>query len=44
MKKLVEAIAKALVDHLDDVHVRTIEGAQLTVWTIRTIGGVQRLL
>ncbi|MBZ5539093.1 MAG: KH domain-containing protein [Acidobacteriia bacterium] len=31
MKELVEAIAKALVDHPDDVQVKAIEGEQTTV-------------
>ena len=35
MKELVEAIAKALVDYLDQVQVRAIEGQQLTVFELR---------
>jgi predicted RNA-binding protein YlqC (UPF0109 family) len=35
MKELVEAIAKALVDDPDQVHVRAIEGEQLTVFELR---------
>jgi predicted RNA-binding protein YlqC (UPF0109 family) len=31
MKELVEAIAKALVDHPDQVQVRAVEGEQVTV-------------
>jgi uncharacterized protein len=31
MRELVEAIAKALVDHPDDVKVRAVEGEQVTV-------------
>jgi hypothetical protein len=36
MKDLVEAIAKALVDHPEDVHVRAVEGNQITVFELRT--------
>ena len=35
MKELVEAIAKALVDNPDQVHVRAIEGEQVTVFELR---------
>ena len=35
MKELVEAIAKALVDDPDQVHVRAIEGEQVTVFELR---------
>ena len=35
MKELVEAIAKALVDKPDQVHVRAIEGTQVTVFELR---------
>jgi hypothetical protein len=35
MKELVEAIAKALVDNPDQVHVRAIEGEQVTVYELR---------
>ena len=35
MKELVEAIAKALVDYPDQVHVRAIEGEQITVFELR---------
>jgi uncharacterized protein len=35
MKHLVEAIAKALVDNPDQVHVRAIEGEQITVFELR---------
>ena len=35
MKELVEAIAKALVDHPEDVQVRAIEGEQVTVLELR---------
>jgi predicted RNA-binding protein YlqC (UPF0109 family) len=35
MKELVEAIAKALVDHPDHVQVNTIEGEQITVLELR---------
>jgi uncharacterized protein len=35
MKRLVEAIAKALVDNPDQVQVRAIEGEQLTVFRVR---------
>lgn len=35
MKELVETIAKALVDHPDDVKVATIEGPQATVVELR---------
>lgn len=36
MKELVEAIAKALVDNLDQVQIRAIEGEQVTVFELRT--------
>lgn len=35
MKELVEAIAKALVDHSEQVQVRAIEGEQVTVFELR---------
>jgi uncharacterized protein len=35
MKDLVESIAKALVDHPDDVQVRAVEGEQVTVLELR---------
>lgn len=35
MKDLVEAIAKALVDHPDEVQVKTVEGSQVTVLELR---------
>jgi predicted RNA-binding protein YlqC (UPF0109 family) len=35
MKELVEAIAKALVDHPEDVKVSTVEGSQVTVLELR---------
>lgn len=35
MKDLVEAIAKALVDHPEQVQVRAVEGEQVTVLEIR---------
>ena len=35
MKELVEAIAKALVDNPDQVHVRAIEGEQVIVFELR---------
>jgi hypothetical protein len=35
MKELVESIAKALVDHPDDVHVRSVEGEQVTVLELK---------
>jgi uncharacterized protein len=35
MKKLVETIAKALVDHPDDVQVRAVEGASITILELR---------
>jgi uncharacterized protein len=35
MKELVEAIAKALVDHPDDVQVKSLEGSQVTVLELR---------
>jgi predicted RNA-binding protein YlqC (UPF0109 family) len=35
MKELVEAIAKALVDHPDDVVVKSVEGSQVTVLELR---------
>jgi hypothetical protein len=37
MKELVEAIAKALVDYPDEVHVRAIEGEQITVFEVRVL-------
>jgi hypothetical protein len=35
MRELVEAIAKALVDHPDQVQVRAVEGEQVTVLELR---------
>lgn len=35
MKELVESIAKALVDHPDDVRVRAVEGEQVTVLELK---------
>jgi predicted RNA-binding protein YlqC (UPF0109 family) len=35
MKELVELIAKALVDHPDQVQVRAVEGEQVTVLELR---------
>ena len=35
MKDLVEAMAKALVDHPDDVQVRAVEGEQVTVLELK---------
>ena len=35
MKELVEAIAKALVDHPEEVQVRAVEGEQVTVLELR---------
>jgi hypothetical protein len=35
LKELVEAIAKALVDHSEQVQVRAIEGEQVTVFELR---------
>lgn len=35
MKDLVEAIARALVDHPDQVQVRAVEGEQVTVLELR---------
>jgi uncharacterized protein len=35
MKELVEAIAKALVDHPDDVRVKSLDGQQATVLELR---------
>jgi predicted RNA-binding protein YlqC (UPF0109 family) len=35
MKELVEAIAKALVDHPENVQVRSVEGEQVTVLELR---------
>jgi len=35
VKELVEAIAKALVDHPDQVQVRAVEGEQVTVLELR---------
>jgi uncharacterized protein len=34
MKELVEKIAKALVDNPDQVHVRAVEGEQITVFEL----------
>jgi predicted RNA-binding protein YlqC (UPF0109 family) len=35
MKELVEAIARALVDHPDEVQVRAVEGSQATILELR---------
>ena len=35
MKELVEAIARALVDHPEDVQVKSVEGSQVTVLELR---------
>ena len=35
MKELVEAIARALVDHPEGVEVRAVEGSQVTVLELR---------
>jgi predicted RNA-binding protein YlqC (UPF0109 family) len=35
MKELVESIAKALVDHPEDVHVNSVEGEQVTVLELK---------
>ncbi|MDE3169513.1 MAG: KH domain-containing protein [Acidobacteriota bacterium] len=35
MRELVEAIAKALVDHPDQVQVRSVDGEQVTVLELR---------
>lgn len=35
MKELVEAIAKALVDHPEEVQVKSLEGPQATVFELR---------
>src|SRR5437879_12404977 len=35
MKELVEAIARALVDHPEDVQVQTVEGSEVTVLELR---------
>jgi predicted RNA-binding protein YlqC (UPF0109 family) len=35
MKELVESIARALVDHPDDVQVRAVEGSQATILELR---------
>ena len=35
MKDLVESIARALVDHPDDVEVKSIEGSQATILELR---------
>jgi uncharacterized protein len=35
VKELIEAIAKALVDHPEDVQVRTVEGEQVTVLELK---------
>jgi predicted RNA-binding protein YlqC (UPF0109 family) len=35
MKELIEAIAKALVDYPDEVHVRAVEGDRVTVLELR---------
>jgi uncharacterized protein len=36
MRELVESIAKALVDHPDDVEVKMVEGTQVTVLELHT--------
>jgi len=36
LKELVEAIAKALVDHPENVQVRAVEGEQVIVFELRT--------
>jgi uncharacterized protein len=36
MKELVESIARALVDHPEDVHVSAVEGSQVIVLELRT--------
>jgi uncharacterized protein len=35
MKELVEAIAKALVDHPENVQVKSVDGEQVTVFELR---------
>jgi uncharacterized protein len=35
MKELVEAIARALADHPDDVQVKSVDGSQVTVLELR---------
>ena len=35
MKELVEAIARSLVDHPEDVQVQSVEGSQVTVLELR---------
>jgi uncharacterized protein len=35
MKELVEAIARALVDHPDEVQVKSVDGSQVTVLELR---------
>jgi len=35
MRELVEAIAKALVDHPEEVHVNAVDGEQVTVLELR---------
>ena len=35
MKELVEEIAKALVDHPEDVQVKAVEGSQVTILELR---------
>jgi len=35
MKEFVESIAKALVDHPDEVQVRSVDGAQATILELR---------
>ncbi|HEV2299242.1 MAG TPA: KH domain-containing protein [Candidatus Acidoferrales bacterium] len=39
MKELVEAIAKALVDHPEEVAVKAIEGEQVTILELRVAPG-----
>jgi uncharacterized protein len=36
MQELVERIARALVDHPEDVHVHVVEGSQVVVLELRT--------
>jgi hypothetical protein len=35
MKDLVESIARALVDHAEEVHVRTVDGEQVTILELK---------
>ena len=41
MKDLVEAIAKALVDHPDKVQGRSVDGEQVTVLEVRVHAGMK---